>query len=166
MERARATVRDHRVASRGRLSSERLVSLAPRTFSSGLGLRAPLYIRHQSDLVVCRLETSWNRCLSPPTPAGFCPSCPRTGSTPQRRSKPMYTPAGRTDAAPHAGRSLGGTSHPEFHDLPPATVVRLALQEAAPAATHLPAPESGWATGPPGASPGAFPSHDGPGAAA
>ena len=49
---------DHRVASRGRLSSERLVSLAPRTFSSGLGLLAPLYMRHQSDLVVCRLETS------------------------------------------------------------------------------------------------------------
>ena len=42
----------------------------------------------------------------------------------------------------HAGRSLGGTSHPEFHDLPSATVVRLALQ-AAPAAPHLSAPESG-----------------------
>ena len=46
------------------------MSLAPRTFSSGLGLLAPLYMRHQSDLGVCRLETSWNRCLSPP-PAGY-----------------------------------------------------------------------------------------------
>ena len=113
------------------------MSLAPRTFSSGLGLLAPLYMRHQSDLGVCRLETAWNRCLSPP-PAGYFLHAPGLGAHPSGGPSLCPHPAGRTDAAPHAGRSLGGTSHPEFHDLPSATVVRLALQEAAPAAPTSP----------------------------
>ena len=49
-------VRDHRVATRGRRRSERLASRTLRAFSSGLDLLSPLYIVHQSDLVVCRME--------------------------------------------------------------------------------------------------------------
>src|SRR5262244_3082790 len=45
-----------------------------------------------------------------------------------------------------AGGSAGGALAPEFQDFPSATVLRLAVQEAAPTDHH--APESGWETGP------------------
>ena len=85
-------VRDHRVATRGRRRSERLASRMLRAFSAGLALLSSLSTVHQSDLVVCRLERSWNRCLSPCIPTGHCPACHRPGRTPQRRSTPLDTP--------------------------------------------------------------------------
>ena len=54
----------------------------------------------------------------------------------------------------------------EFHDLLPAAVIGLALQEASPAHDRHHAPQSGWETGPSGPSPGALAAHDRPGGAA
>ena len=59
-----------------------------------------------------------------------------------------------------------GAPNPEFHNLPPATVVGLALQEAAPTHGLSYAPESGRETGSSGPSPGACTSYDSPGATA
>src|SRR5215831_12603249 len=73
-------VRDHRVATCGRRKSWCSVSLAPGAFSSGFGLTSPVYNVHQPDSIVCRLETSWNRGLSPPPPSGRFPLPPRTGN--------------------------------------------------------------------------------------
>ena len=127
-------MRDHRVATRGRGRSARLASLAPRAFSSGLGLLAPLYTVHQPDPVVYCLEMSWNRCLSPPIPAGHFPSCPRTGEHPSGSPSLCAHPTERPDTAPRAGGSAGGAPHTAFHDVPPATIIRLAIQEASPTA--------------------------------
>src|SRR5262247_3180637 len=67
---AHSVVRAHRVATRSRRRSQHWVFLAPRVFSSGAGLAAPVYHIQPSDSIGCRLERSWNRDLSPRPPSG------------------------------------------------------------------------------------------------
>ena len=54
----------------------------------------------------------------------------------------------------------GGAASAEFHDLIPATVIGLAVQEALPAHHRCHAPQSGWETGASGPSPGALTPYD------
>src|SRR4030095_4208863 len=70
MMKTHGRVRDHRVTTRSRHRSWRLGALTPPAFSSGSGRLSPVYNVSQSEPVVYRLETSWNRGLSPPTPPG------------------------------------------------------------------------------------------------
>jgi transposase len=86
------SVRDHRVATCGRLRAWRLASLAPRAFSSSAGLTSLVYHSPQADPGVCRLETSWNRSLSLRTPSGRFPLPPRTGTRPRLPCKPLCAP--------------------------------------------------------------------------
>src|SRR5262249_58899805 len=85
-------VRDHRVATRGRRRAWRLTAPAPLAFSSGFGLIFPVYHIHQSNPVGCRLETSWNRGLSPSTPSGRFPFPHTTRPRPPLPSNPIYPP--------------------------------------------------------------------------
>src|SRR4030095_3663421 len=61
----------------------------------------------------------------------------------------------RTDTAPRAGGSVGGSPQGELHALPSAAVVGLALQEASPAYDGYHTPQSGGKTGPCWTPPGA-----------
>ena len=104
------SVRDHRVATRGRRRSWRSVSLSPSIFLWTQSHSSAINV-HQSDPVVCRLETSWNRCLRLTTPSGRFPLRRRTGSIPRGRPSLCAHPARRADAAPRACGSVGGSAH-------------------------------------------------------
>ena len=119
----------------------------------------------QSHPGVCRLETSWNRCLSPPHPSGRFPSLLRTGSRPRccpslsahRARRPGATPASVWKPwKPASRRTLRPPIGPRRRTRP--------TRSRASVPGHT--PQSGWQTGPSGPSPGALAPTTRPGAAA
>src|SRR5262245_42200899 len=99
------------------------------------------YKKHTQDVIDCRVEREGaadgahgHGLAISLWPAGL-------GTHPHSRPSLCAHAPRRTDTAPRAGGNVRGAPYPEFHHLPTATVVGLALQEAAPTPGLSYAPE-------------------------